>query len=92
MAVRSQLPCQWPTTSKEVFIKKPLVYPLQLNRGNTAFTLLQRKSDALAFGQFSQSGALNGADMNENIAAPLFRCYEPVALPRIEPFNDTDMR
>jgi hypothetical protein len=27
-----------------------LVYPLQLNRRNTAFTLLQRKSDALTFG------------------------------------------
>ena len=36
--------------AKKSFIKKPLVYPLQLNRGNTAFTLLQRKFDALAFG------------------------------------------
>jgi hypothetical protein len=68
------------------------VYPLQLHRGHPAFTLLQRKFYALAFRQFSQSRALHRADMYENIIATLFRRYEPIALPRIEPFNNTNMR
>jgi hypothetical protein len=69
-----------------------LVQPLQLHRGDAAFSLLQGKTDTLAFGQLAQSGALHGADMDENIVATFFRRYEAIALARVEPFNDTNMR
>jgi hypothetical protein len=43
--------------------------------------------DALAFTQFAQAGALDCADMDENVLAAAFRLDKSVTLLRVEPFD-----
>jgi hypothetical protein len=69
-----------------------LVGALQVNRGDAAFALLKGEADAFAFIQLTQAGALDGADMDENIVPAGFRRDEAIAFAGVEPFNDASQR
>jgi len=50
---------------------------------------LDLKGDLLAFGQARKPGALDGANMDENIVAAVIRRNEPKSLLAVEPLNCT---
>jgi len=45
------------------------------------------ESDTLAFTQLTQTGALDGTDMDENVLTAAFRLDKSVTLLRVEPFD-----
>ena len=67
------------------------VGPLQIVGGAAAIARRDDfEADALAFDQFAQIGAFNGADVNEHILAALIRLNEAVTFGSIEPFDRSD--
>lgn len=72
--------------SGALFNSNHITNNLQILRGNLAATINQVKFQFLTFGQTFKPGALNRADVNENIFAACFLLDKAEALLRVEEF------